>query len=642
MKDSIGWIEDARKATQVAESCMGGMNADRYASRFYFQLRYARPTQTTPTGPNQGGSPMFIDAFTSSVKQLGYNLTLEVTDAATASVCEKLRTRVQPVAATPNIDRACALMSRLQDGVLDYCNFHQEATSAWEDSYCAPIGAVLFETEESTREIICRRVDPLSIFWHRSEGRKPTHLYMFEAMTREVLLERFKEFEREIERAAPWDYETILGVDPPTSGEANTVRVTRAWRRKMGAQDGKFVISIGNTVLKECPWPYDFFPLAVARTRFDHKGFGGVPLARFIAPHHMACNRLARIAEDSFKGAVPVVFAHKDSGCNDWNDAPFQIKKWQGTAPPRVEPTNPVSQQVLARIDYHDAKAYAQAGINKAIASGQAPKGVVAAVAMREVVELADARKAEMSKHWESMWRQAGHIIVALANEMKKVKVSPADDVGGDFFEEIDMKEINLEKTDYRISYAVTSALSKTVSGLLSDYSELKEAGIADVDDMAEAIATKVPDVQASVDRRTAHKRLAAKMVQCAIENGEIPIPPSSQMGQAGLDFVVLLGSQAWCQAQLVPGRHEPEKMEALRKLMRLAVAKKGAPIPAQAPMLPGQEVSPGALMTGGSPAPQQGTGVAHNQYEAMSMGLVPTGTGQPAPAAPVEGMPQG
>jgi hypothetical protein len=466
---------------------------------------------------------------------------------------------------------------------------------------------VLFETEESTHEITCRHLDPLSRGWHRSEGRHPIHFYCFEAMTRQMLVERFPRFEREIERATDWDYETILGVDPPTTGTANTIKVTRAWRRKVGAKAGKFVIAIGNTVLNGggngVEWPYDFFPIAFARTRFDHKGFGGVPLVRFIAPHHLAMNRLARIAEDSFKGAVPVVFAHKNSGCNDWVDTAYQVRKWDGPDKPHVEPTNPVSQQVLARIDYHDAKSYAQAGINKAIAAGQAPRGVVAAVAMREVVELADARKAELSKHWESMWTQAGHIIVALANEMKKVKISPSEDVNADVLDEIDMTEFDLEKTDYRISYAITSALSKSIPGLLSDYSELKDLGLADADDMSEAVGSKVPDLQASIDRRTSPKRLAAKMVQTAIEKGQIPIPPTSQMGQAGLDAVVLLGNQAWCQALLVPGRYAPENMEALRRLMRLAVAKKGAPIPLATTVTPGQAMAPNALVSVGTPA---------------------------------------
>ena len=607
MKDLVGWLDDPRKATAVAESCLAAANADRWATRFYLQLRYARPTQTSPTGPNQGGSPMFIDAFTSSVKQLGYNQLLEVTDAGTAGICEKLRTRVEPVAARPDIARACTLLSRLQDGVLDYTGFYEEATSAYEDSYCAPLGGVLLEVEPSTHAFSARRLDPLSMGWHRSEGSKPVHFYCFEAMAREVMAERFPKFERDIERAVSWDYETILGVDPPTSGAANTIRVTRAWRRKVGDRPGKFVLSIGNVVLNGDgqgeEWDYDFFPVVFARTRFDHKGFGGVPVARFIAPHHMAINRLARIAEDSFKGAVPVVFAHALSGCNDWKDSPFQLRKWDGPSPPKVEATNPVSQQVLARIDYHDAKSYAQVGINKAIAAGQAPRGVVAAVAMREIVELADARKAEMSKHWESMWKQAGHIIVALANEMKKVKIASSKDVTGDLLDEVNMAELKLEKADYRISYAVTSALSKSVSGLLSDYSELKDLGFADTADMASAIGEKVPDVQATVDRVTAYKRLAAKMVQVALERGEIPVPPSAQQGQQGLDAIVTLGQQAWCQAMLNPDRYLPENLECLRRLIRLALAKKGAPLPQPQMIAPAAPMAPNAIVGVGTPA---------------------------------------
>lgn len=608
------WIEEPSRLRQAVDSCKSAHNADRNLSRHFLQLRYARPTSI---GNNTGGgadrsAPIFIDGFLPVIKQLGYNQFLEVSDACTAKICQPLRPRVVPVAAKPNIHRNCTLYNRLIDGVLESCNFLEEATSAWEDSYCVPVGFVLFEIERNIGQIICRQGDGMHLYWRRGEGRNPIHLYYEEPVSRVVVLERYPEYEADIMRAPTWQPPTILGVDPPTDGggEEDTIRLIRGWRRRTGDSPGKYVCAIESTVLNGGgdgeEWPYDFFPIAVARNRWARRGFGGIPMGMHVAPHHLAINRLARVAEDSFKGAIPFLMSHQDSAKNEMTDVPFQVFKWKGQHRPEVIANNPVSEQVLRRIDYHDAKAYAVAGINKAMAHGEAPKGVTAAVAMREIQAFADARAAEYQKHWESMYRQAGHIIVAFANELKKMRVPAHDAVNAELMEEIDMKAIAMEKTDYRISYGLSSALSKSIPGLISDLGDFKDLGLVNLVDMAMAIGDKVPDLQYAMDRVTAHQRLASKMVQDALEKGEIPVVPSAQQGQQGLDAIVLLGQQAWSAAMINPDRYPAKNLEALRMLMKVAQSKKGAPAPVQPTGTPGQALAPNAMTTVGTPAPVQ------------------------------------
>lgn len=618
--DAKGWVDDPRRWEQFADACRLSLGSDYAVSKFLLMMLYARPTSEFTNTDTK-----FLDGFLSVVKQIGYNIFLEVADACTARICQPLQPKVVPVAAKPDIVRMCTLLNRLQAGVLDTCNFLAEATSAWNDTYCCPCGFVFFETDEQTREIRCRRLDPLYTYWLRSEGRHPLHWGFDEFVSRPILCEQFPEHEGVIMSAPTDGPQNILGVDGPTTGEPGTVRVSRGWRRKTGDEPGKKVISINRTIVNGDgegeEWPYDFFPAAVFRNRYDFRGYGGVPMGRYIAPHHVAINTLARTAEESFKGAIPVLLSHADSGVNENSDKVFHVRKWQGTIPPEVLAQNPVSEQLLRRIDYHDAKAYAIAGINKSLAAGQAPKGVVAAVAMREIVELADARAAEYQKHWEDGWRQAGHIIVALANELKKVHIRSSD-ANSEIMGELDTSAIKLEKNDYRINYSLASVLSKSLSGLLSDMVEIKDLGLIDTIDMAEAVSTKVPDLQGAVDRLTATRRLAAKIVQNAIEKGEIPIVPGPMMGQDGLDAVILLGKQAWCSSLIDPSRYPPENFEALRRVIRCAEAKKAPPQPTIQAVQPGQPVGQGQLVGVGTPAAKGA--IARNQYEAMSMGLIP------------------
>lgn len=616
------------------DSCKLGMGSDQTMSKFYMQLRYARPSS------DLGGSDVdtrFLDGFLAICEQVGYNQSLEVTDACTAQICQRLRPRVQPVAAKPDIGRMCTLLNRLQDGVIDTCDFLAEATTAWEDTYCCPCGFVLFETDEQTHEIRARRTDPLGWFWMRDEGRNPIHLCYEEWVSKVVLCEQYPEFEEQIMRSTGEGPRSIAGVDPPASTTDGLARVVHVWRRKVGAKQGKKIVSVNRTVLngensgnkKEnsdrqgAPWPYDFFPVAVFRNRWDNKGFGGIPMLRYIAPHHIAINKLARTADESFKGAIPLIMSHKNSKINELSDVPYQIAKWDGQHRPEVIAVNPVSEQLLRRIDYHDAKSYALAGINKSVAAGQAPKGVVAAVAMREIIQLAAARASEYQKRWESGWDQAGHIIVALANELKRVHIKGKGQANEELMTEIDTSAIKLDRNDYRIRYGVTSALSKSIPGLLEDLTAFKDLGFITPVQMALAIGDKVPDLQAEIDAQTAPYRLAQKMVQDALDNGKIPVPPSKMQGQEGLDAIVVMGQKAWCAAQINPDRYSTENLEALRRLMRAAVAKKGAPQVALPRVQPAEPMAPDALVGVGTPAlPGSGGIIARNKYEAASIGL--------------------
>ena len=623
-----GWLEDAKQVDKAVEAAKSGLNSDRMLGKYYSSLRYARPSGEVQDSGIQN-APAFIEGFVAPIRQLGYNSFMEVSDGCTARVCQPLRPKVKPVAAKPNISRQCTLLSRVQDGVIEKSNFMQEATQAWEDAYSWPIGFVFFEIMAT--DIVCRRVDPALVYWIRGEGRDPVHLFMDEPMSRAVLLEQYADDEDAVEAikaAGAWEPESVTGVDAPKGAAPDTVKVTRCWRRKIGEEPGRVLVTCNGADLNGGkgdkgdgkpgqPWPYDFFPFACFRNRWDHKGFGGIPMGRFVAPHHLAVNRLARIVEDSLKAAVPILLAHKDSGVKTITDIPYQLKVWSGTVRPEIMPTNPVSQQALQRIEWHENKCYEIAGISRGLATGKTQPGINSGVALREVVSLADQRASQYDAKWEEGWKQAGHIIVALANEVKRLKIPSA--ANKDLMKEIDLSDIKLDRNDYRITYSVTSALSKTIPGLLADLGDFKDLGLIDQVDMAQAIGDKVPDIAATMDGKTAPRRLAAKIIQAAIEDGEIPIVPSAGLGQDGLDAILQLGHEAHCQVLLVPDRYHNDAIAVLHRVIKCAQAKKGAPIPALRPVMPAAPMDPNAIVPVGVPG---GTTIARNRYEVASLGI--------------------
>lgn len=610
------WEDDPSTLDRHFEAARDERKTDCNAMRKYKQLRYSRPTGSVNSANVHSEYLGNLDAFMALSKKVGFNVSEEVTDACTAKICQPLRPRTIPVAAKPDIARACTILNRLQDGVIDSSGFLQEATMAWEDSYDSHTnGYVFFEVNHETKTITSRRINSAYVYYLVCEGRNPVHLYFEEAMSREVANEMFPGFENEIAAAPRWREESIPGVDPSDGGtEWDTICVRRAWRRRTGKEPGRFVVSIAGHVVNGKPkdkgertgeaWDYDFFPFAVFRNKRDNKGFGSVPMMKTIAPYHIVINEYARLIKDSFKGAVPVISSHQQSSFDGMTDAPYQIFKWKGTVEPKIHATNPVSEQLLRERNFLYDKAYESVGINRSLSQGQAPKGVVAAVAMRETIGLADARAAEYQKNWESGWRQAGHIIVAFACELKKMKIASTD-ANAEMMEELDLSGLKVNRDDYKITFGLTSALSKSVHGLMSDLGEFKDAGLIDLVTMAQAIGDKVPDVQADVDRITAHYRLAAKQVQDAIEKGTIPVVPGARQGKNSLDAIVVLGTQAWCSALINPDRYPPENLEMLRRLIKIAESKKAGPAPTLQLGTPGQAIAPGALTTIGAPAPQ-------------------------------------
>lgn len=618
----IDWDEDPSKLDGALTAAKSETNKDLPHYKFYAYLRYARPT-SAGLGGSAGGnggtgeapSAHLLDSFAQITDQLGHNITAEVNDACTAKICQRLRAKTIPVAAKPDIARACTLYSRIQDGVIEQTNFFEEATRAWEDIYSFPNGYVFFEIDDGSRSILSRRFDPRHVYYLTEEGINPVHLYAEEAMSRSVVLAMFPDMKMEIEAAAEWSPEKFPGVTKPSLGHADTIKVIRAWKRRVGSVDGRYIMSLeGGKVLNGKPekgvrtgqpWKYDFFPFAVFRGRYDFAGFGGIPLGRTSAPYHLRINRLTRIADDSFVGAVPIVWSPISSKLDELSNIPFQIGKYAGNQPPTVQQLNPVSEQVLAERREAKQACYEAFGINRSIAQGQAPKGVTAAVAIRETIGLADARAAEYQKHWERGWRDAGHIIVAFANELKKLKVRPTDP-NSDIMEELDVSTFRLDRDDYRVTFGLTSALSQSIHGLISDLAELKDLGTIDAITVAKAIGNKIPDVQAEVDRITAAHRLAEKMVQDALEKGIIPVPPSGKMmGKEGNAALILLCRQAWCGAMVNPGRYSPRNLEILRKLHRSAEAKDGAPLPQIQTVTPGGAIAPNAITTIGAPVVQ-------------------------------------
>ena len=584
------WTSDPQSLAGVVDSAKRENSARVLLDKCLLRLYYQRPVSAVPDPmrPYQE-----LSTF-ETLQQLGFNLTREVIDAAAALICQPMRAVVQPVGSDYDLFRSCEVLTKLVDGIFDASDFMSVATQAFIDGSITTVGAVKWFVDPNTKEIQCERIDPLSVLWHYDEGARPAHLYLETPAAKSLLREMYPAKAGAIETQGAWKVPTIVGVEAPGVRGTDTVRVVEAWKRKISDSPGRHTITCGDVVLCDEPWDYDFFPVVCYRSAPDFRGFGGVPMARQIAPYHIWSNTLVRLVNDSLKGAVPWLLIHEDDNVDNVSDMPYQKIVWSGPREPVIQKQNPVSDQVIAQIKELRERAFGEVGVNINAAGGSRPTGLNSAPSQREWMDIVNVRMRRQQQQWERFWNESSRCVVALASDAYRSKAARVAAPGSKFLEEVKWPR-DIKEDQYRMVFALASGLSLTTSGRMEQLGELRDRGAIDEGDYLEKLG--LPDVQQLADRVNAPRKLVEKQISAALNEGTFIMPSALQA--SSLDALVTIGTQEY-QAAMEAGRVPPENIEVLRRLIKAADARRkglASPPPLPPPVvpavLPGQ---PGAV----------------------------------------------
>lgn len=584
-------------------------------NRRYQRLYYAKPFIS-------GDSAVLGDADGSHMYDLlrrhGANLTAEVIDAGIALLCRKLKPLVLPVGGDYETQTACKRIGRVVDGVAESGEWLSEFTEVARAGMIGDAGFALIDVDRATDEIRAWKLDANYVFWPQDGTRKPRTIVVVLPIPKATLIAQHPEFEAEINALPLWRPKKVVGVDDlgGSTADVDTVAVALGWALALGPKaPGRRVVACGDLILEDEPYTLDIHQVIKFSWKPSANGFAGVPLARTVAPYDLTNKRLLNRTLAALDGAVPWLLTEEESDVESVSDVEFQrITYPRGSQPPQVVVPNPVSTQSLDRMEANRSAGFREAHINENAAQGQAPTAMKSAVAQFAWADSVQTVLLPQQEAWQKLWRDAAHVVTALLQTDKKVRVR-----FGDLLEEITLPKLPRDK--YRITFGLVSGLALTVSGRLEQLQQIQAAlpNKLDNEDVLRHIG--LPDTQQLADRLLAPRELAEYIVQQALEKGDLIVPPR-MLGADGMAALYRIASQEYCGALKRPRNYyKREHLEVLRKVVLITDFLMKAPVmPAPAPA-PANDVDPLAPVQIGSAAapilPQ------------------PVTTATPAPAAP-------
>lgn len=584
-KERISWPQHPEVIPRIIDQLRGEHSGRIAFDTAMLRLRFQRPILD--------GSYRFSSA--DLLEQLGFNITRCVIDAARSRICRPLRPVVMPVGADGELERNCKTLTRAVDGIMDssrFWTFH--GPQVFADACTVTLGEIEWDIDEVTGKLTCERADPLSSFWHYDEGREPVNLYADYMASRVVMAAKFPRFKDQIMNLPSWNVPTIVGVEPIGARGTDTIRICKAWRRKIGNQPGHFAVTSGDgkIIFREGKWDHDFFPRVPCRWDQDFRGYGGYPGAAVLAPYQVWTNQIMDAIYKSSKGAVPTVSYHEDDAPQFVSNVPFHRMAWSGNHEPKIVTNNPISNQLFQLRALVKEEAFAEFGMNQAAAEGSMPAGLNSAPAQRERMAIVDSRLYNMQASWEQLCVDSARVIVGLGadyharNRGKKMQVRSQND---DAFEEIEWP-LNLDANKYHMKFSKMSGLSETAWGKKQELAEMRDRGTIDEIDYQRRI--DLPDIKAVTDLNTGSADWAQDMVDSALHDA-VFVMPSAMLGQNGLKYAIDLGTKTYCRAS-VQKKWPARNMECLRRWVQacrdlLKGATSTSPVMPVPAVLPGQ-----------------------------------------------------
>jgi hypothetical protein len=580
-EDRKYWDEDPAAIPATVGIAEANARYRQSLDRTGLRLYYNRPARTVATAGATGAQQAANSVVDSQITKLGGSLTQEIIDGLSALICRPLRARVLPVGAKHSVRLQCKQLQHLVDGVLEANDFLAEAQRVFVDSGCCSLGAVQFYIEPTNQEIRCERVDPLSLYWLDDEGANPLTLIKITGVSRRLLALKYPKHKEAILRGQRFVPRTIVGVDPMGAADISPdqVKVIELWRRKVGDKPGRHVMAIisrvGSQTVTELEgegWDYDSFPFAFLRYQWEHRGFGGVSVARLVGSDDLWYRRLNRVVYESLKGGVPLVWKHINTTFKGVSDLEYQIAEWDGEVPPEIRVPQVLSKEVVEQMDKLRMRAMERVGLNSQLASGVRPPNLPSQPAQNAFVDTVTIRLLGLQQRWEAFYRQAARCVAMLASTAYKSKGSRVKAPGSRFLELVKWP-VDLKENQYDIQVALASALSLTVSGRLQDLQTLKEAMPNTLTEAEFARQLQMPDTEGLADRLNSAQDLAEKLVSMALDGNsegkpQLVMPP---MRPEILSKVVEIGAQELAGAYLAD--YPRLNRELLRRLIRKAEA---------------------------------------------------------------------
>lgn len=489
------------------------------------------------------------------------------------------------------------------------------------------------------------RVFPPNVIVDSVEGfeKNPRNLYQTAFVDKFELASLYPRKASDIVELAPQDLsdheaEDYLE-DSSTDSTGDMVEVIEAFHLPSckGAGDGRHVMCVGDIVLLDEAWAYDYFPYAVMRWTETPVGWEGMGLAEELRGPQMEINVLLRKIKTAFQMlANPYILADRASNIQKGSvtDIPGSFLFYNGKEP-RVATFQTVHPEVFGHLDRLYRLAYEITGVSQMAAASKVPTNLESGRALLVHHDVQSDRFASVSRAWEEFHMDIVRLGVRAAKQIKGYKVKV---FGKDGYKELEFnKDIDLDEDSWVMKVFPTSLLSGTPAGKLDMAERLISMGlVTDKEEMLELLDS--PDLRGHIERRTAHRRLIERICKRILDGGKFE-PPEAAMD---LEMAKRIAQDMYLEAR--EAGVSRVKLGALNEWIFQCVRLQGMMMAPAAPMGPAGAMGAGGLPPGlpPGPLPPEMAGGPPGLVPPPPAGMTPPGGPQPLPVGPMPGGPMG
>jgi hypothetical protein len=483
--------------------------------------------------------------------------------------------RVQTIGGTWGQQRSARKIGQWLSGSLKRCNFGQTLWQVAADSATTPLAGVRLWFEEDGAHV--ERVRPDQVRYNPKEGKKPRNLWLRYGVDVDELVAMYPEHEKFLrdEKTPKYKEDALYqSLDLCADFETDQVEVTEHWLRASNGKTGWHTVVVGDRVLKQCPWKYDFFGFIELVDCPSWNSYAGHSLGEQLLPYQLTINRKTRTIDTAqARLSIGRVYLPKGSEIEKqhFSRTPGEFIEFNnmGGGQPVIQTAQACSGDYYARLEKDEAAMWELAGVSKSQGTGTIPRGMEGASgkAQREYNDTAATRLKSRADGLDSFVERVCTALLAMAIDWyagdgaeSKGRIVAA--AGTKVLEQVDFKVLDVKETSgIQVRCISVSGLPQHPSARLEYVKELVEAGFVN-----RRYGTKmlsIPDSEKWEDVQASAFELATFHVECCLYDGKRASPESNR---EYLEILQDMGSR-----ELMDGVRlgAPEKnLELLRRLL--------------------------------------------------------------------------
>lgn len=462
--------------------------------------------------------------------RLSLNVVRNVINTVVSKIAakNKVHPKFLTSGAEPDVQRRAQGMEKLVGGIFATQRFYKTQRRVFRDIGIFGTGFVRPWADMERGTVSIERVAPWNILVDDEDGAEgdPRVLFHRRWYDKRVLAKLYPGHDEIIRQAGKRAVQGEAGSDADTT--ADVIPVIEAFARPTvpGADDGVRLVCVDSGELGKVEWKHDYHPFPRLTWAQDPQGFFGTGIAYELAGIQAEINEL--LLEFARSHRLIKGFWAVDHNARvklqHINDDLAKIIKFAGAVPQYIQP-NAIPQDVYRYLWDLYGKAYEIVGVNQLSASGQKPAGLNSGEAQRVYSDIGSERFQEIETDLEDWTIEVTDQTVDRARELaesnKGFRVQVKADTG---LEEVDFRDVALERKSYMIQAFPTSMLPNTPAGRLAFLDDLVNMKL--VTDRGEALKLLgFVDMEAFLKREIAPRTLLDRNIEKILAKGEWVAP---------------------------------------------------------------------------------------------------------------------